>query len=128
MARHIEPLLRKVVLDEAQDQAANLQRALTSSRLMVSSDLRVGYQQLSKASAIDRRHRPSDNADRLAPTETQAKEDTMDEKEMMERLHAVEVAQATGVAALARSMATMVAGGIALIAGVFIGLNVRTAR
>lgn len=52
----------------------------------------------------------------------------MDEKEMMERLHAVEVAQATGVAALARSMATMVAGGIALIAGVFIGLNVRTAR
>lgn len=74
----------------------------------------------------------------------------MDEKEMMERLHAVEVAQATGAAALAGNMATqtatqagtmstgaamaagnmatMVAGGIALIAGVFIGLNVRTAR
>lgn len=74
----------------------------------------------------------------------------MDEKEILERLHAVEVAQATGAAALAGAgttqaaaqagtvatgaamaagnMATMVTGGIALIAGIFLGLTVRAAR
>ena len=74
----------------------------------------------------------------------------MDENEIQERLHAVEVAQATGAATLAGATATnaaaqagtvatttamaagnaaaMAAGGIALIAGIFIGLGIRNAR
>jgi hypothetical protein len=71
----------------------------------------------------------------------------MENNEIEERLHAVEVAQATGAATLAGAeatqaavqagnmatttamqagnMATMAAGGIALIAGIFIGIALR---
>lgn len=74
----------------------------------------------------------------------------MDEKEIQERLHALEVAQATGAATLAGAQATqaaaqagttattaamqagnagmMAAGGAGFIAGVFIGLAIRSAR
>jgi hypothetical protein len=75
---------------------------------------------------------------------------SMDEKEVQERLHAVEVAQATGTATLAGAqatqaaaqagstatmaamqagnMATMAAGGVGLIAGIFIGIALRSGR
>lgn len=75
---------------------------------------------------------------------------SMDEKEIQERLHAVEVAQATGAATLAGAqatqaatqagsvatmtamqagnMATLAAGGAGLIAGIFIGIALRWGR
>lgn len=75
---------------------------------------------------------------------------SMDDKEIQERLHAVEVAQASGAATLAGAqatqaaaqagstatmtamqagnMATMAAGGIGLIAGIFIGIALRPGR
>lgn len=80
-------------------------------------------------------------------TDTRQKEETMDDKEIAERLHALEVGQATGAATLAGAqatqaavqagtattgtamawgnMSTMIAGGVALVAGIFIGLAMR---
>lgn len=74
----------------------------------------------------------------------------MEEQEILERLHKVEVAQATGAATLAGAQATqaaaqagtmatqtamqagnagmMAAGGAGLIAGIFIGLAIRATR
>ena len=83
--------------------------------------------------------------------EASEKEETgMDEKEIQERLHAVEVAQATGAATLAGAqatqaaaqagsvttmtamqagnMATMAAGSLGLIAGIFLGIAIRSGR
>ncbi len=64
---------------------------------------------------------------------------SMEENEIQERLHTVEVAQATGAATLAGAQATqaaaqagtmaaMAAGGVGLIAGIFIGIAIRSAR
>jgi hypothetical protein len=75
---------------------------------------------------------------------------SMDDKEIQERLHAVEVAQATGAATLAGAQATqaaaqagttttvtamnagtvgmMATGGVALIVGIFLGIVIRAAR
>ena len=74
----------------------------------------------------------------------------MDEKEIVERLHAVEVAQATGAATLAGAQATqaaaqagttattaamnagnvgmMATGSVGLIAGIFLGLAIGAGR
>jgi hypothetical protein len=74
----------------------------------------------------------------------------MDEKEIVERLHAVEVAQATGAATLAGAQATqaaaqagttattaamqagnvamVAAGSVALVVGIFLGITIRGAR
>jgi hypothetical protein len=75
---------------------------------------------------------------------------TMDDKQLEERLHAVETAQAAGAATLAGAqatqvaaqagssatmaamqagtMATMVAGSVGFVVGIFIGLAIRSAR
>lgn len=75
---------------------------------------------------------------------------TMDDKQIEERLHAVETAQAAGAATLAGAqatqaaaqagssatmaamqagtMATMVAGSVGFIVGIFIGLAIRSAK
>jgi hypothetical protein len=75
---------------------------------------------------------------------------SMDDKEIQERLHAVEVAQATGAATLAGAQATQAAaqagtmstvsamnagtvgmvatGSVALIVGIFLGIVIRSAR
>jgi hypothetical protein len=75
---------------------------------------------------------------------------SMDEKEIQERLHAVEVAQATGAATLAGAQATqaaaqagttttvtamnagtvgmMATGSVALVVGIFLGIVIRSAR
>jgi hypothetical protein len=74
----------------------------------------------------------------------------MDEKEIVERLHAVEVGQASGAATLAGAQATqaasqagtmttttamhagtlmtMAAGSVALIVGIFLGITIRGNR
>ena len=74
----------------------------------------------------------------------------MDDKEIQERLHAVEVAQATGAATLAGAQATqaaaqagttatvtamnagavgmVAAGSVALVVGIFLGIVIRSAR
>ena len=74
----------------------------------------------------------------------------MDEKEIQERLHAVEVAQATGAATLAGAQATqaaaqagttstvtamnagtvgmMATGSVGLVVGIFLGIVIRSAR
>ena len=74
----------------------------------------------------------------------------MDDKEIQERLHAVEVAQAAGAATLAGAQATqaaaqagttttvtamnagtvgmMATGGVALTVGIFLGIVIRAAR
>lgn len=75
---------------------------------------------------------------------------TMDDKQIEERLHAVETAQAAGAATLAGAqatqaaaqagssatmaamqagnMATMVAGSVGFVVGIFIGIAIRSAR
>jgi hypothetical protein len=92
----------------------------------------------------------SDEPNELMPTNTMREEASMEEKEIVERLHAVEVAQATGTATLAGAQATqaaaqagttattaamqagnvamMAAGSLGLVAGIFIGLAIRSAR
>ena len=74
----------------------------------------------------------------------------MDDKEIQERLHAVEVAQATGAATLAGALASqaaahagttattsamnagtvgmMATGSVGLIVGIFLGIVIRSAR
>lgn len=84
------------------------------------------------------------------PMHTTGEETSMEEQEILERLHKLEVAQATGAATLAGAQATqaaaqagtmatqtamqagnagmMAAGGAGLIAGILIGLAIRATR
>jgi hypothetical protein len=83
-------------------------------------------------------------------TDTTEQGATMNDNEIQERLHAVEVAQSTGAATLAGAQATqaaaqagttatvtamqagtvgmMATGSVALIVGIFLGIVIRSAR
>src|SRR3954464_61306 len=96
-------------------------------------------------------HRRADSS-MTSTTETPTTQEaaTMDNNELQERLHAVEVAQATGAATLAGSQTTqaaaqagttttvtamnagtvgmMATGSVALVVGIFLGIVIRSAR